>query len=204
MGLCISLAAVATSHGVSAQTPSPNAKYQIAGLESYTALADAEAKLKSAGYTRQVNNAAFSFDQLVANHVARASGKPVSSTRGSIEYQKWIKGGESISVWYAQAPEGARVKDVLYEATAAVQSFDGVVTALSTRHGRPAYNTRGEAGWCAKLQSANKCEPNQVRIFASGTSGARIRLMSPNGVDEAVRRQVEAAARAAHGGSGSF
>lgn len=178
----------------------PQRELAIAGVEAYQPVVEAERTLEAAGFTRAVSTKERSFQGRVEFAIGQARGEYPKTYSEAAKYQVWKKGGESISLWFLQLPEGAVVKQIRYELHTSNQSADQVYSELTRRYGTPdvkAWNkiTGNTVHWCTP-KSEILCDYTETNLAMSATkTSVSIVLNIDNRREQAVDALVQAEAR---------
>ena len=172
----------------------------IAGIEAYAPSTNAEATLVRAGFTRSVSRDEFSFKGRVELALSQAQGKRGGNFSKASHYQVWNKGGESITLWFLQRPEGAVVKTVIYTLPTSIQSPNQVFAAMTRRYGNPDVaasnkHTGKTAHWC-KPKSPKLCDYTDTNLLMTVIGNdITLRLNIDERQEKIVAAAVEAEAR---------
>lgn len=167
--------------------------YQVAGLQRMMPLSAVNAKLTKDGYRVTNQQKKMSYEDGVKLASAQAAGKiyNYSSDNGSVYFQQWAKGGETIDIFYMPAPGDPLLASAGYSASGGMASPADVLSTMTKRYGAPAITYQRTAQWCAK-PTPKGCFNNQELMTVWET---KININGPTPDDQQMARIYEAEAR---------
>lgn len=178
----------------------------IAGIEPYAAVASAEGTLAGAGFKRTVSKEELSFKGRVELAVNQAPARRADTFSMAAHYQVWNKGGETITLWFLQRPEGPVVKHVIYTLPTSIQSPNQVFAELTRRYGNPDVTASNKlsgktAHWC-KPVSPKQCDYTDTNLLMTVIGNdITLRLNIDDRQEKNVEAAVQAEARKQAGGA---